>query len=163
LRKVEGFELLTESAVSTGAGFLDFGDLRVHFFERLADGFYESFNGLLALLEIARGLLLELSEGLFGLLEEIGAVDAEGIGRERFELVRETVVRGAFGVELSRKLRVEGRKPEGFNAEAGELSGELGVFLFAGAQAFAEGGLARAEKEPQERRGQGGGEEGDAD
>ena len=76
----EGLELLAECAVSGGAGLFDFGDLAVHFFKGFAEGFDEGVDGDLAFFEVAGGLGLELGEGLLGLLEEIGAVGAKGVG-----------------------------------------------------------------------------------
>lgn len=147
---VKHLELLAERPVGTGPRLLDLSHLAVELIERLAHRLHEGLDRLPPLIEIADRLLLELAEGLPRLGEEIDAVDAEGVGRERLELRSYALVGRAFRVELRAELRVECRQPCGLRAQLSQLLPEAPIILVPLTQPLAHHALAAAQDEPRD-------------
>ena len=125
----ERADLFLEFGVGSFAEFLDLADAEFEFPERVGDRFDEVFDGGLAFLDIAPGLLgvggergfRELEELLGGRLEGVGGEGLEGVGELGFGAFEQRLFLGGgleFGVEAG--------------AEFGELVAEgLGVLLVA--------------------------------
>ena len=159
----ERLELFAEGTVSGGAGLFEFSDLAVHFFKGLAERFHEGVDGELAFVEVAGGLRLELGEGLLGLLEEIGAVGAEGVGGEGFELRDEAFVGGTLGGEFGGALGVEGGELLQLGAEGGDFGRKAEVVLVEGAGALDKSRGAAVPENPGDDSAEEGGEKGGDD
>lgn len=159
----EGLELLAEGTVSGGAGFFDFRDLAVNFLQRLAERLHEGVDRELAFFEIAGGLGLELGERLAGLLEEIGAVGAEGVGGKGLELGDEALVGRTLGGEFGGALGVEGGELLQLGTEGGDFGREAEVVLVEGAGALDQSRGAAVPEYPRNDSGEQSGEKGGDD
>ena len=155
----ERVDLFLDRRIGAFAGFFDFADAGLHFFEGLGDGLDEVCDGLLTLFKFALGLFLLGFEGGFGQVEELLLGGLEGVVGEGFEGVGEPLLELVgfvllllkgfdLGLELALMLQERGfRGSERF--ELGFEGGFLGFVVgdcFVGAfSTFIGSGFYRAE------------------
>ena len=88
----ERVDLFLNCGIGAFAGFFDFANAGLHFFEGLGDGLDEMGDGLLALFEFAPGLFLLGLEGGFGEVEELLLGGLEGVVGKGFEGIGEPLL-----------------------------------------------------------------------
>lgn len=103
---------------------------------------------------------MKLGERLAGLLEEVGAVGAEGVGGEGLKFRDESFVGRALGGELGGALGVKGGKLLEFVAEAGDFGGEAKGFFVEGAGSLDESRGAAVPENPSKNGAEESGEKG---
>ena len=90
LGKMKLDNLFLERGVGTFAGFLDFADPALHFFEGFGDRFDEVGDGLFAFCEFSLSLFLFGLESAFGEVKELLLGELEGVGGESLEGIGKT-------------------------------------------------------------------------
>ena len=113
----QGLHLLFELAIGLIAGFLEQADLLVDLTQGFADGRNQLLDGLLAQVEIAACLGLELAERRLSLLQKRGVVVSQGVRCKRTKgfpefLLRLRYYRQLFllGRALHAQRRIEGSR-----------------------------------------------------